>query len=141
MLNKSTLYIFVLLTITLFGCDKKWTWATDADCSECKLAEQKKDFINIEITLNSDNPVVPIEVYNGDINDNNLAFLDTAKTTLYKREVAIGNKYTFLAKYKSGNRIINAIDATILTTYNIEGECNIACWVVRNNKLDLRLKF
>jgi len=141
MIKKITIILFAIFAITLASCNKKPTWASEVDCSECKLSEPLKDFITIDITINDENKFVPIVAYNGIMNNNDIAFLDTARATSYKREIEIGKQYTFCAKYKSGDKIIKAIDGTTLTSNNIEGQCNIVCWIVSDNKLDLRLKF
>ena len=144
--QKSTIYFFayaIILTMLLLitGCD---------DCSDgnykpydCLEREPAEGILRIEVTQDGLNPIVPIEVYYGDYENNALYFADTLNSFYYEYWVPNGD-YSVKAKY---NAMINN---RLVTVYSIDGEnispsvtnyCDGDCYsegrLVLNAKLDL----
>jgi hypothetical protein len=145
--KKLTIYFFaysIVLTVLLLitGCD--------SDCSDgnykpydCLEREPSEGILRIEATLDGLNPVVPIEVYYGDYENNLLYFVDTLDTFAYEYWVPNGD-YSVKAKYNA------RIDNRLVTVYSIDGGnisysstnyCDGDCYsegrLVLNAKLDL----
>jgi hypothetical protein len=144
---KSTIYFFVFaFTLSLFifltGCGE--------DCSDgnykpydCLEREPAEGILRIEASLDGLNPVVPIEVYYGDYENNLLYFVDTLDSFAYEYWVPNGD-YSVKAKYSA------RIDNRLVTVYSIDGGnisssstsyCDGNCYtegrLVLNAKLDL----
>ncbi len=138
---KRILIYIIPIIFTLQSCEDKFTWASEVDCSECKLSEPSKGELTLDITINSQNTRVPITIFRGDPVEKNIISRDTTEVGKFKKDLSLDVRYTIMVKYKSKNRIINAVDGTTMKSYNLEGECNINCWIVRDKALDMRLKF
>jgi hypothetical protein len=144
---KSTIYFFVFaitlsMLLLLTGCSE--------DCSDgnykpydCLDREPSEGILRIEATLDGLNPVVPIEVYYGDYENNLLYFVDTLDTFADEYWVPNGD-YSIKAKYSA------RIDNRLVTIYSIDGGnisssstsyCDGDCYtegrLVLNAKLDL----
>jgi len=145
--KKSTIYFFayaIILTVLLLitGCD--------SDCSDgnykpydCLDREPSEGILRIEATLDGLNPVVPIEVYYGDYENNLLYFVDTLDTFAYEYWVPNGD-YSVKAKYNAriNNRLVTvySIDGgniSYSSTNYCDGDCYTEGRLVLNAKLDL----
>ena len=144
---KSTIYFFVFtfalsMLILLTGCDEN---CNDGNYKpyDCLDREPSEGILRIEATLDGLNPVVPIEVYYGDYENNLLYFVDTLDTFAYEYWVPNGD-YAVKAKYSA------RIDNRLVTVYSIDGGnisssvtnyCDGDCYtegrLVLNAKLDL----
>lgn len=130
----------VLLLIT--GCSD--------DCSDgnykpydCLEREPSEGILRIEATLDGLNPVVPIEVYYGDYENDLLYFVDTLGTFAYEYWVPNGD-YSVKAKYNAriNNRLVTvySIDGgniSYSSTNYCDGDCYTEGRLVLNAKLDL----
>jgi hypothetical protein len=144
--KKSTIYFFayaIILTVLLLitGC---------SDCSDgnykpydCLEREPAEGILRIEATLDGLNPVVPIEVYYGDYENNLLYFVDTLDTFAYEYWVPNGD-YSVKAKYNAriNNRLVTvySIDGGNISygsTNYCDGDCYTEGRLVLNAKLDL----
>lgn len=111
-----------------------------SDCLENKPAE---GILRVEVTLDALNPVVPIEVYYGDYENNVLFFADTLNVFDLEYYVP-NNDYSVKAKYKAmiNNRLVTvySIDGgniSSTTTNYCDGDCYSEGTLTLNAKLDL----
>jgi hypothetical protein len=142
---KSIIYLLALfLTILPFisGCT--------GDCEngnykpyDCLENEPAEGILRVEVTLDALNPVVPIEVYYDDYENNLLYFADTLDVFDYEYWVPNGD-YSVKAKYKAriDNRLVTvySIDGgniSSTTTNYCDGDCYSEGRLVLNAKLDL----
>ena len=113
---KLLIYLLALsLTIVSFfsGCtgDCENGNYKPSDCLENKPAD---GILRVEVTLDALNPVVPIEVYYGDYENNLLYFADTLDVFDYEYWVPNGD-YSVKAKYNA------RINNRLVTVYSIDG--------------------
>lgn len=129
---KNLLVLVQFLSIIAISCKDNYT-----DCGNCEGIEPYFGQINIELTINSDNPKVPIEIYKGKAENNLLYSTDTLSSVSSSISVEINHFYTVKAKYKSGARTIVSVDGDDVKSI----ACDSACWGVQNGNIDVRLKY
>lgn len=142
----NTLHYFILLTclILMQACEQNSYFSDSQDCanydySDCNTSEPNLVALNIKLTINSENPKVPITIYQGKFDDNNIVLIDTATTSTYSALLDPGNYYTVSARYISGNKIINSIGGDNVKKIQ-NYVCDSICWTVQEGNVDVRLK-
>ena len=107
--------------------------------SDCNTTEPVKGTLSIKLTINSDNPKVPIAVYSGKLNDNNIIFRDTLSVSSFDTLLTVNNYYTVTAKYKKNGSTIIAVDGDEITKSKTV-TCDSTCWSVKTGNANVRLK-
>ena len=139
--NKLILFCYALMylvILTPFDCD-----IFDEECKErpswkeCEHQRQTHGILNISITINSQNPSVPINIYRGDFELGILILSDTLNIDEVEYVLPI-SKYSATAKYISGQDTTLVVDGGEISTELIE-YCNEYCWEVNDATLDLEL--
>ena len=139
--TKLMLPLFVLL---LLGSCKRNSQYSSVDCanynySDCNTTEPLEAGLNITLTINADNPKVPITIYQGKIEDNVIVLTDTITTTKYNVLLPPDYYYTVKARYLSGNKVIYAIGgANIKKIKNLV--CDSICWSTEDGYVNVELK-
>lgn len=135
-----TKFFFILALLTLvfvFSCEN---WPFDINCDDCYQIEPDSADLVIRLTIDEVNPFVPVVFYKGNVESNNIEWIDTfisETATLYSK---VGQYYSIEAKYLTGNGdTIIAIDGGKIKTTFIRDACDVDCWVVRGGKLDVRV--
>ncbi len=110
------------------------------DFSDCELEEPEWGLVYVDVTINDENPKVPLVFYIGNIEENVIEWIDTAYYESYEIEMPLNEYYSVTATYKSGSKAILALDGERFETkkYHI---CDENCWVIRGGEYDLRLKY
>ena len=130
--------LMYFLILSNIGCN-----IFDEECEErpfwieCEHQRPTNGIINISVTINSENPSVPINVYRGDFELGILILSDTLNIDKVEYVLPI-NKYSATAKYISGQDTIIAVDGGEISVKLIE-YCNENCWEVYDANLDLEL--
>ncbi|MCD4681414.1 MAG: hypothetical protein K8S00_13595 [Bacteroidales bacterium] len=134
---------FVIFSAILFliSCEKPNPLnCEDYDFSDCYLEEPEWDFIHIKVTINEENPYVPIIIYKGNFEDNNVDWTDTAWSSDYSIDVQLNQYYSVTAEYKVNSQKILAVDGSdvrkVKTTV-----CDEKCWYIKGDNFDVELKF
>jgi len=111
-------------------------------CIDCRAEEPDSDKISIDITINNENPEVPIMIFKNKYNPSanlDTIFNDTVNVGSVSVKVEINKFYSIQASYKSGTKIIHAIDGGLFETKKLAG-CQNTCWQTVGGKYDLKLK-
>ena len=88
--------IFFCLAIFMLSCEKpNPVNCEDYDFSDCYLDEPEWDFIYLKVTINDQNPYVPIVIYKGNFEDNNIEWVDTAYSSDYSIDVPLNQTVLF----------------------------------------------
>lgn len=137
--------IFVLLAVIaaslkLSGCEQE-DLDFYIDCDFCLSEIPEFDTLYVYVTINEENPFVPLEFYLGNIEDNQIDWIDTAYSdTLWLSGSAVGQEYSVKATYMQDGEPLVAIDGDKIRVVDGEGECYPPCFYVRGGTLDVRLK-
>ncbi len=134
----SILFIIALL-IKITGCEPE-DFSLNDNCNDCLGYWPDSSDLIILLTINDENPAVPIKVYKGKLEDNELDWVDTANVEKYKLYSKIGQVYTVEVTYKDGDKTVIAYDSDHLYSYNSSDQCWDGCILVKGGVFDLRLK-
>jgi len=129
----------VLVVVAAFGCgsddDGELPFAPD-NCQDSKPAT---GHLNIEITLNAQNYRVPVNVYQGPIEDGRLVRSDSVGVSQFNYELPVDRSYAVTARYLVGQDTVLAIASDDIST-NQKQYYDAYCWEVTDAKVDVRLK-
>ena len=130
--------LLYLIILSLIGCG-----IFDEECEErpswkeCEHQKPTHGTLNISVTINSENPRVPINVYRGDFELGILILSDTINIDEVEYILPV-SKYSATAKYISGQDTILVVDGGEISVELIK-YCNESCWEVYKANLDLEL--
>lgn len=135
--------IVVFQTFGFFSCRKKIYSVDDCttyDYADCNTSEPTHATITAKVTINSYNAFVPLIVFKGYIDQKDTFLLDTARTSKHELSLPVGVYYSVLAKYKTSDKTIYAVDGGFVDKYK-QKVCDSTCWNSDNKKLNLYLKY
>jgi len=142
---KTLLFFMLLFCLIIFqSCEQNSYFSNSQDCanydySDCNTAEPSLVALNIKLTINNENPQVPITIYEGKYEDNNVVLTDTASASTYTALLVPDRYYTVSARYVSGNKIIYGIGGDNVKKIQ-NAVCDSICWTVQEGNIDVRLK-
>ncbi len=113
---------------------------TTVDCFDCYQNRPDWGQLNVKLTINDENPMVPIVVYIGNIEDNNIEWIDTSYSDDYWVEVPVNKYYSITAEYKSGDKTILAVDGDEFKIKYTETDCDYPCYYYYGGYYDIQLK-
>ena len=131
------LSLFIL--VLYLSCGEK-IFTADVDCDECYSDKPGEVDLIIEVTLSGAYPSVPIVVYRGEIEENQVEYVDTVYENPYYLYVQAGRKYSVKAKYQKADRTLYAVDATKPKVLLVTDACDAECYVIEDVDLDVRIK-
>jgi hypothetical protein len=110
-------------------------------CSECYTQRPAFDGIVLKVTINQENPRVPLVFYRGPYENGNIEFRDTARFNKQVFTLQTDVYYTIVAKYRKESRPYYVISGAKMSTHYDESSCSEACYFVTGKTADLRVKF
>jgi hypothetical protein len=140
----SAFFLFFLLLAGIQSCRNDGS-DVSSGCYGCKSEKPTSELLTIKVTRNSENPYVLLTIYRGKYDTARdtagyIEIIDTAKSNTYKHLVPVDQYYSVKARYKSGNKIIYAVDGSIFQAQKQSG-CDNQCWQMVGGYLDVTLKF
>lgn len=112
----------------------------DDDCDPnitCDTVEPTDAQIFVKLTINDENPFVPLEVYTGNASDSVLYLRDTAYNDI-SWFLPVRQRYSVVAKYRQGNRTVLAVDGGRIGFTRFTN-CGETCYTTDDLDLNLRL--
>ncbi len=137
-MKKNYIALLLILLIGINSCDKCDMKSTD--CSECYTIKPDTGELIIKLTINDENPKVPIVIYKNNIEDNDIEFTDTARSEDYYIDVPINKYYSVTARYKVNDKTIVAVDGDKIKTKKIYS-CDELCWIIKGGYINVKLKY
>ena len=110
------------------------------DCFNCYEVKPQWVQLNVTLTINGENPFVPLTIYVGDFDENNIDWVDTPYSTPYWLDVAPDRYYTVKAKYRDGATTVYAIDGDNIKLRKNNGDCDVPCYYQAGGYVDVRLR-
>jgi hypothetical protein len=138
--KRKGIFVFVLFILLIMTqCERnEFSWEP-FDCSTCYQDKPDWGPLQVYVTINDQNPSVPLVIYRGDIEDNDIEYIDTAHSSSYTVEVPVDKYYSVTAEYKDGSRIIFAVDGDKLKLDKNTTDCDEECYYFRGGYIDVRL--
>ena len=130
--------ISLFLTLMfLFSC-------SDEDC-DFKLPcgpRPTEGTLTVKVNYNDENPTVPIAIYQGQFEDDNLYMIDTLRgQEKVEYTLPVDRYYSVTATYIKNNNTITALDGDRITLNEDEDDCLGICYSVNDAKVNLKLKY
>ena len=140
--HKKHFYLFIfLLTVILFSCERNTKFSLEKfDCSDCYQIKPDSADLVVKVTINDENPWVPLVIYKGKIEDQLIDYIDTAICEDYYLWVKVDEYYSVEAKYKSGNKTIIAVDGDRIKAKKNSSECDETCYWIKGGYINVRLR-
>jgi hypothetical protein len=132
-------FIIAVLVVIASACDEK-IFTGNIDCNDCDIVKPEMADLVVDLTISNKYPAVPVVIYEGDAEKNDIVFTDTAFATPYYLYVPVNQKYSVRAEYRDGDQVIFAIDGTNLKVLSVTDACDARCYVIENENMDVRLK-
>ncbi|MFA4850918.1 MAG: hypothetical protein WC868_11230 [Bacteroidales bacterium] len=138
----SSFCFFIATLFFILSCNDNSDNSVDCSTynySDCNTREPFDGKLYINLSINSGNPAVPITIYKGKLEDNDVILKDTVTTDKYDTLLPIDNYYTVTAKYKKGNTVIVAVDGDKISKSKSK-TCDSTCWSVKTASVNVKLK-
>lgn len=148
-MEKIELKLFICITIiisTLLSCS--YLLEDDDDCDlgykpdNCIEFKPSEGEIRLQVTINELNPLVPIEIFLGDFEDNQLVLRDSISN--YKSYELLNGRYSVKATYKA---IFDSVEVNIysINGFTIEPNekeyCDGTCYTIKILDVDAKLEY
>lgn len=133
-------YIFLILILVLSGCQEK-IFTGNVNCDECYTDKPDSAALYIDVTINDKYKAVPLVIYNGEVENDQVEWIDTTHISDYWVWVAVDRYYSVKVEYASDKDTIYVIDATKIKKKRVSDACDDACWVIVDKKIDATIKF
>jgi hypothetical protein len=133
--------LLLLLILMTTGCSEyAFVDCETYDYSDCETRPATTGNLEVSLSLPDGTNGVPVVLYKGNYPSSDTVFVDTLKTSLRTYALEMGQVYSMTAEYTVNGQRILAVDGDEVSqkSYNV---CDSVCWLNRDGKLDLRLKF
>jgi hypothetical protein len=131
--------IITVISLICCSCGEK-IFTADVNCSECYTPKPDSVDLVVDLTINDEFKAVPLVIYRGDVEENQIDYVDTAYSSPYYLSVKVGTKYSVKAKYKRSDRTLFAVDGTKIKVLLVTGTCSEDCYVIRNDRVNLEIR-
>ncbi|HOY30946.1 MAG TPA: hypothetical protein PKW80_03615 [Bacteroidales bacterium] len=126
------------------SCEQNSYFSNSQDCqnydySDCNTSEPALVALHIKLTINDENPKVPVTIYEGKLDNNLIVLTDTVSASTYSVLLPPDKYYTVSARYVSGNKIIYGIGSDNIKKIR-NYVCDSVCWTEQEGNIDVRLK-
>ncbi|MBW6478578.1 MAG: hypothetical protein K0B37_04050 [Bacteroidales bacterium] len=135
---QKTIAILIITLVILSSCKSKYEDCTDQDYANCETEKPQTGRITILLSINQENPYVPVRLYEGNFENGRLVREDTIRMRTFNYFLTPEKDYSFKATYKDGTSTVLAINGGRIkvSTYRM---CELRCYEVNNLEIDLRL--
>lgn len=146
-MNQTKTYKLLYLLLILIhmigtGCEREVPSKLQAvDCYDCFEVRPDSGKLIVTVTINDENPFVPLVIYKGNIDDENFEFVDTTYSEEYWVRVPVNNYYSIAAEYKSGDKTIFAVDGDDFKIKYTDSDCNYPCYYYYGGYYDIQLRY
>ena len=131
--------VIIISSLKITGCEQE-DLDIYTDCDNCLDQIPDSADLWIDLTINDENPLVPLEFYIGDYEDGEIYRVDTVDEEFIALPAEIGTYYSVKAKYQVDGKTLYAIDGDKLKVVNGDEECGPPCYYITAGTLDVRIK-
>lgn len=133
------LFGLLMVTIHFSGCEQE-DLDYVIDCDNCMESMPDSADLIVYVTLNDENPFVPLVYYVGNFEDGAVDYSDTAYADTMYLYSKVGEIYSVKATYQVNGEPLVAVDGDKLRIIDAQGDCAPPCYFIRGGTFDLRLK-
>ena len=140
-MTKGKAIYITLILLVLISCERQEPVDLNTfDCSTCYQDKPELGRLTVSLTINGQNPFVPLVIYRGDFENNDIEHTDTSWSADYWVEVPVDKYYSVTAKYKDGDKTIFAVDGDKLKLKHTSDKCDEPCYYFCGGYIDVRLR-
>ena len=111
------------------------------DCDDCFDYRPDTADLIIYVTINAENPEVPIVLYRGNVEEGQVDYLDTVRSSPYHLPSAVDQFYSITAEYSVGDKKVIAVDGDEMKIKKEHDSCPPKCYIIKGGYLRLELKY
>ncbi len=135
-LNHTGRILFLLFLTVLFSCEEQGLFVI---CDECDDIEPVSTELEIRLNENLETSVL-INVYEGNLEDNNLVSSSETFAPISYFTVKLNRKYTITATYNLSDGTYVAVDSALPQVKFSKEACDNPCYWVYDRIINLKLK-
>jgi hypothetical protein len=128
----------IIISCLVFSCEEQ-VFNFNINCNECYPVKPDSADLIVRITINEENPWVPLVFYRGKAEEEIIEWIDTSYTDTLYLYSPVDEFYSVKASYKKNGKTIIAIDGDKLKTSLVTDVCERDCWIIKRGILDVRL--
>ena len=133
-----TLAVITVIILLLHSCEGPLY----IPCSECTEQYPDRIYLELDLAYPSQTPEsILVTVYEGPLDDNIVLYKFTTASQTFLVDAFLYKDYTVTARYAYNGKTYIAVDTATPSIYFEEEACDVPCYYVYNNKLDLRLRY
>ena len=132
--------LLLLLIISTIACERYEPVSAGVDCTQCFQQRPEWLQLNAKVTINAENPYVPLVIYIGDYDNGQIDWIDTTYNEDYWVDVKPDRYYSVVAKYKDGSKTIFAVDGDEVKLKRTRSDCDQECYYQKGGYIDVRLQ-
>jgi len=129
----------VLFCFLVLSCKSKYEDCTEDDYANCNTIPFTEGLVEVQLTIDAANPVVRLQLFEGDIVNGELFFDEMIDEDLVMVIKPEGKYYSGRAFYRKGNDSLIAIDGGKIRNLSYQ-ICEYKCNELQNAILDLRIR-
>jgi hypothetical protein len=136
--------LFAICIMALFpigSCDLVTYIVTPVNCYECFVHKPSTGYVELSLTIDPENMIVPVTIYLGSFEDNRIAYSGTYSLANPSIRVNVDVEYTARAEYIKNGRTYYVVNKLHLKVWKDTESCNEPCYYFVNKDVDLRLRF
>ncbi len=133
------LFVFLIALPAFHSC-KDDPFNLQVNCDECHVVKPDSGDIIVHLTWNDTYDSIPVMVFKGKIEDNNIEYVDTAYGSYYYLRVKINEYYSVRAVYKNKGKTTYVFDGGKIKAVKVSDVCQQDCYIIKKGEYDLRLK-
>ena len=139
-LRKYNFPAFVFGLLLLAGSCSEFISLT-VDCDDCfDYLPDTADLI-IYVTIDAENPEVPIVLYRGNVEEGQVDYVDTVRSSPYHLPSAVDQFYSITAEYSVGDKKVIAVDGDKMKIKKEHESCPPTCYTIKGGYLKVELKY
>lgn len=127
--------ILLSLALLSFACSSEEEYAP----SDCARSKPPTGYLKVKLTVNNENRVVPITVFLGDFEEDQVVARDSLDVAIGLFELPVDEYYSVAARYVVGGDTTLALDGDRIETSSTE-YVDAECWSVQDGEVDVRLR-
>jgi hypothetical protein len=106
--------------------------------SNCVRSKPSKGSLKVRCTINAEYPLIPITVYLGDFEEDQVMLRDTVDIPIVLYELPVDEYYSVAAEYRSEEDTLIVLRGARISTMSRDYE-DATCWSVLGAEVDCRL--
>ena len=130
--------LLAVMITTLISCDPYSDWDLPGG-NPCYVEKPEFGQIIIRVTLNDTISEVPVSIYRGKTDQNEVLLQDTLRQEIVYFDAPVNERYAVEARYFSSNQEIIAVDGGRLYIYEDTENCDVGRWRIHDLKIDCAL--